>query len=157
MVLDIKKYIPTVVIAIIWVNLIIDPALFAHTPAEWISRFSVSFFSSLCHQQWDRLIFIGDLPLAVCARCTGIYFGFAATLLIIPFLPVNYRVYHKWMLTVFVISLCLNLIESVLDLLIGYNFALLRVILGFSFGIISAFMFMEIFNHNKKTKEAYGT
>jgi uncharacterized membrane protein len=41
-------------------------------------------FSYVCHQQPDRSFFIAGLPLAVCARCTGLYAGFALTTLLYP-------------------------------------------------------------------------
>ena len=36
-----------------------------------------SFFSRLCHQDPARSFFIGGAPVAVCARCLGIYCGVA--------------------------------------------------------------------------------
>ena len=41
-------------------------------------------FSYVCHQQPERSFFIAGLPLAVCARCTGLYAGFALTTLLYP-------------------------------------------------------------------------
>lgn len=41
-------------------------------------------FSHLCHQLPDRSFFLAGYPLAVCARCTGAYFGFAAAVLGYP-------------------------------------------------------------------------
>jgi uncharacterized membrane protein len=41
-------------------------------------------FSVLCHQFPDRSYFIAAHKLAVCARCTGLYAGFALTLLLYP-------------------------------------------------------------------------
>lgn len=41
-------------------------------------------FSTLCHQLPERSYFIGGHKLAVCSRCTGIYAGFAFTLLVYP-------------------------------------------------------------------------
>jgi uncharacterized membrane protein len=41
-------------------------------------------FSHVCHQQPERSFFILGRPLAVCARCTGIYSGFALTTLLYP-------------------------------------------------------------------------
>jgi uncharacterized membrane protein len=32
-------------------------------------------FSLVCHQQPERSLWIAGAPLAVCARCAGIYFG----------------------------------------------------------------------------------
>ena len=41
-------------------------------------------FAVLCHQLPERSYFIAEHKLAVCARCTGLYAGFALTLLLYP-------------------------------------------------------------------------
>ncbi|MEP6635434.1 MAG: DUF2085 domain-containing protein, partial [Acidobacteriota bacterium] len=41
-------------------------------------------FSNLCHQLPERSFFIAGHPFAVCARCTGLYSGFAAATLLYP-------------------------------------------------------------------------
>ena len=41
-------------------------------------------FSHLCHQLPDRSFHIVGQKFAVCSRCTGIYFGFAASVLLHP-------------------------------------------------------------------------
>jgi uncharacterized membrane protein len=41
-------------------------------------------FAPLCHQLPERSYFIDGHKLAVCSRCTGIYAGFAFTLLLYP-------------------------------------------------------------------------
>ncbi|HEY0722775.1 MAG TPA: DUF2085 domain-containing protein [Pyrinomonadaceae bacterium] len=41
-------------------------------------------FGIFCHQRPDRSYFIDGHKLAVCSRCTGLYVGFAFTLLIYP-------------------------------------------------------------------------
>jgi uncharacterized membrane protein len=41
-------------------------------------------FSHLCHQLPDRSFFIDGHPFAVCARCTGIYAGFAMATVLYP-------------------------------------------------------------------------
>ena len=43
-------------------------------------------FGVFCHQRPDRSYFIAGHKLAVCSRCTGLYAGFAFTLLIYPLL-----------------------------------------------------------------------
>ena len=41
-------------------------------------------FGTLCHQMPERSYFIAGHKLAVCSRCTGLYAGFAFTLLLYP-------------------------------------------------------------------------
>ena len=41
-------------------------------------------FDVLCHQRPERSYFIDGHKLAVCSRCTGLYAGFAFTLLLYP-------------------------------------------------------------------------
>ena len=43
-------------------------------------------FSHACHQQPERSFFVADQPFAVCARCTGLYIGFALIGLLYPLL-----------------------------------------------------------------------
>ena len=41
-------------------------------------------FAAFCHQLPERSYFIAGHKLAVCSRCTGVYAGFALTLLLYP-------------------------------------------------------------------------
>ncbi len=41
-------------------------------------------FGTLCHQMPERSYFIAGHKFAVCSRCTGVYAGFAFTLLLYP-------------------------------------------------------------------------
>lgn len=43
-------------------------------------------FSYACHQQPERSFFIAGYPFAVCARCTGLYIGFALAAVLYPLL-----------------------------------------------------------------------
>lgn len=49
-----------------------------------ISGILYQAFGYVCHQQPERSFFIAGQPLAVCARCTGLYAGFALTTLLYP-------------------------------------------------------------------------
>ena len=41
-------------------------------------------FHNLCHQLPERSYYVAGHPLAVCARCTGVYLGFALAVLAYP-------------------------------------------------------------------------
>jgi uncharacterized membrane protein len=43
-------------------------------------------FASLCHQIAGRSFYVAGHPLAVCARCAGVYVGFTLSLLLYPLL-----------------------------------------------------------------------
>jgi uncharacterized membrane protein len=45
------------------------------------------FFSPLCHQISERSYVVSGFPLAVCARCTGIYLGFWLGLVFLVLTP----------------------------------------------------------------------
>ena len=47
-----------------------------------------AIFSLVCHQNPARSFHVAGLPLAVCARCTGIYLGFLAGCLTLLMAPV---------------------------------------------------------------------
>jgi uncharacterized membrane protein len=48
------------------------------------SFFLYEMFGRVCHQIPERAFHLAGQPFAVCARCTGIYFGFAAGVLLYP-------------------------------------------------------------------------
>jgi len=50
------------------------PLLSGHLLAAWAIR---EFFSRVCHQEAQRSFWIAGAPVAVCARCLGIYLGAA--------------------------------------------------------------------------------
>ncbi|MCA1631124.1 MAG: DUF2085 domain-containing protein [Acidobacteria bacterium] len=52
-----------------------------HTAVSW-SLYGV--FAPLCHQIAERSFYVAGHPLAVCARCAGVYAGFTLCLLLYP-------------------------------------------------------------------------
>ena len=51
---------------------------------EFSARALYAFFGAACHQLPERSFHLLGHPLAVCARCAGLYAGFAAGLLLYP-------------------------------------------------------------------------
>jgi uncharacterized membrane protein len=54
-----------------------------HAVAAWVLYRA---FAPLCHQIAERSFYVAGHPLAVCARCAGIYTGFALSLVLYPLL-----------------------------------------------------------------------
>ena len=51
---------------------------------EFSARAAYAFFGAVCHQMPERSFYLHGHPLGVCARCAGLYAGFAAGLLLYP-------------------------------------------------------------------------
>ena len=56
--------------------LILAPPILASHHFDGVAAGIYFCFSSICHQEPERVFRILDLPLAVCHRCSGIYLGF---------------------------------------------------------------------------------
>ena len=68
------------------VLLIVIAPLAAASGHNEIARGLYRAFGALCHQLPERSYFVHEHKLAVCSRCTGLYAGFALTLLAYPLL-----------------------------------------------------------------------
>lgn len=79
-------YLLTAAGTVIWLSLIfLAPALAARGSAG-AARLLYAAFSPICHQIPGRCFNFQGHPLAVCGRCLGIYAGFAAGLVLYPFI-----------------------------------------------------------------------
>ena len=78
-------YFFTLVGTFIWIGAVFF-APYLKSQSSSLEMFLYSVFSALCHQIPGRSFFCFGYPLAVCARCLGIYSGFLAGLLFYPFL-----------------------------------------------------------------------
>ncbi len=87
-----------------------------------------AFFSKLCHQRPDRVVYLFGAPTAVCLRCLGIYAGAAIGGLL--------RLNYKLGLSCLGAALALN-IADVLTETLGFhgNMPLLRLLIGGTLGI----------------------
>jgi uncharacterized membrane protein len=96
-------------------------------------------FRHVCHQIPERAFYVEGHPLAVCARCAGIYFGFAAGVLLYPLVRSLRRSdapARKWLL--------IALVPTLLDFAVGVlglweNTHLSRSLTGALLGAVGAF------------------
>src|SRR6476619_7907335 len=71
------------IVFIIFSSIIAAPLAAAHDHPKF--AFAIYYpFAQLCHQLPERSFFIAGHQFAVCARCTGLYGGFALVLLLYP-------------------------------------------------------------------------
>lgn len=76
----------SVALALPVVSLIVVAPVAAASGQSEVARGIYGAFAIFCHQLPERSYFLGDHKFAVCSRCTGIYVGFALTLLLYPLL-----------------------------------------------------------------------
>lgn len=96
-------------------------------------------FGRVCHGIPERAFYLEGYPLAVCARCTGIYLGFAAGVLVYPLVRSLQRgdtPQRKWLL--------LATVPALLDFALGLagiweNTHLSRSLTGALLGAAAAF------------------
>lgn len=97
--------------ALFWILLIVTAPL-ASLKNPSAGRCLYLFFSGICHQEADRCFLYHGLPLAVCARCLGLYIGFVFGLLGSLFLA-RFRMIllaHPRLLLLFVVPMALDLL-----------------------------------------------
>ncbi len=78
-------YFLTLVGILIWTG-VIFLAPYLKSESASFNVICYAFFSPICHQMPSRSFFLLGHPLAVCARCLGIYFGFLAGTALYPLL-----------------------------------------------------------------------
>ena len=66
------------------VSLVVAAPVAAASGHNQLAQGIYGAFATLCHQLPDRSYFIDGHKFAVCTRCTGLYAGFAFTLLLYP-------------------------------------------------------------------------
>jgi uncharacterized membrane protein len=70
--------------ALLWMGLIATAPVAAAGGHETLAFVVYQGLGGVCHQMPERAFWIAGHPLAVCARCTGIYAGFTLAALLYP-------------------------------------------------------------------------
>lgn len=70
--------------SLLMVGLIVAAPLAHASQHTFLAATLYQAFSHACHQEPERSFFIAGQQLAVCARCTGLYTGFALTAVLYP-------------------------------------------------------------------------
>jgi len=86
--------------ALFFVGLLVAAPLAQANGLQWFSFAVYEAFSHVCHQTPERSFYIAGFPLAVCARCTGLYVGFTAVVAFYPLMTSLKRTHapeRKWL------------------------------------------------------------
>jgi len=90
-------------------------------------------FALICHQRPERCFFIFGAPVAVCARCVGIYLGAAVGLL----LQTSRRIAVRWLM----IAAAINTLDAMSELAgLHGNWMLVRFAFGMMLGAAGAML-----------------
>lgn len=139
-----KEYILIMTLIFIWCLLITVPPVFAFIFGEGNSTVKIlyHFYSPICHQFDSHSIHLFDHKLAVCARCSSIYFGFFIGGLALPLIK-RYRVRSN--IKLWIIASVPMVIDVALDMMgIHYATLLSRIYTGFVFGTAAAIILIPI-------------
>ena len=85
--------------AFILILILLAPIAAAHNYSH-LAIIAYRSFAAICHQLPERSYFIEGHPLAVCARCAGIYGGFGMLLVLYPLIRPLHSTYlppAKWL------------------------------------------------------------
>lgn len=137
------------ILCLLWCSLFISVPFLADgsSLSRKASAMITLFFSPICHQAANRSFQIYGHPLAVCARCTGIYGGFLIGVILYPFIRGwrNTAPPPNWILIAGLLPSGLEFILS--RLRVVYPDPLLRSFTGSILGgVVSIFVVPAIFN-----------
>ena len=129
----------TAAVTLMFVSLVVIAPLAIANGHDFAALVIYRAFGKVCHQIPERSFYLAGHPFAVCARCTGIYFGFAAGVVLYPLvrsLKCGSAPARKWLL--------LAGLPAALDFTLGFtgvweNTHLTRSVTGALLGAVTAF------------------
>ena len=123
----------------LWCFLLVLAPVLAHVEMVAPSGILYLFFSKICHQQASRSFFIFGKQMAVCSRCTALYFGFLFGTLLYPLLQRTMKDLPPPKILLFLAAIPIVLDFSLGGMGIIENTFLTRSITGLMLGSIVSF------------------
>jgi uncharacterized membrane protein len=141
----IRLYILFTILVAFWCAGIIAAPLLTHANLIKSADLVYSFFSHICHQEDARSFHVEGEKLGVCIRCTAIYFGFLAGLLLMPLCGAlkRMRVPNKTILIAIVLPMVIDVVLN--DFGLHPSTAITRVITGAIFGIAMPWWILPLY------------
>ncbi|HZY10883.1 MAG TPA: DUF2085 domain-containing protein [Bacteroidota bacterium] len=139
-----SPYIIIVSIIAFWCLLLILPSLLAVLggPVSGMSEQLYRSFSKICHQYDSRSLHLFGYKLAVCARCSAIYFGFFIGVLLSPLLKRDQFSHARYW---WVLAILPMVIDVLLDFFgISQSNTSTRLSTGGFFGVLAALILTPI-------------
>jgi uncharacterized membrane protein len=128
--------------SIVWLAAIFLAPWLSGRGASGAARFVYAAFAPFCHQIAERCFVVSGHPLAVCGRCLGIYAGFAAGLILYPFVQGFARISLPQTRLFLMLTLPMA-VDAVASLLGIWSSPIeLRFVTGFAWGTILPFYFV---------------
>jgi uncharacterized membrane protein len=133
-----KVYSAFLVLVATWcAGIVLAPLLVSSEPR--ISSLLYSFYAPICHQIDGRSLHADGAKLAVCARCSGIYFSFLVSLLIYPALQrlASPAIPNRWWLSIALLPMAVDVVLNVMG--IHPSSIVTRTFTGICFGALLPF------------------
>ena len=116
-------------------------APYLRSRSSGLNTFIYALFSPFCHQISSRSFSIFHHPLAVCARCLGIYFGFLGGMVLYPFVRGFSGISLPKVKTLVFLSVPI-VIDAMGNYFLWMSPSWLRFLLGVIWGLILPFYFI---------------
>lgn len=137
-------YLSIVLGAVLWCSApVLAPlAVSAGGPSAVLGKSLYQFFHLICHQLPERSIQLAGNPIAVCARCSGIYSGFLLGVCVYPLVrPVNTPVYPgRFTIVLAALPMLLDVGAGIVGIHVVTNVT--RATTGMAFGVAGAFVIL---------------
>ena len=128
--------------AFVWCLLLFVPPIAALSDVSLLAKQSYNIYSKICHQYDSHSLHLFGNKLAVCARCSTIYFGFLFGVILSPILSKR-KAFDSRLLLIVIIPMLLDVAGSWIG--IHQSTLVTRIITGSLFGIATGVILTPYF------------